>query len=102
MRMHRRIYVFRKPRSATHPLVNRPDPRQEPHMSNQAAATPATSVAELERLKVMHNGEKVPLTFSDTELKRSITGLRSIMAAKQLDAVVRSEEHTSELQSPLN
>ncbi|TAL89109.1 MAG: M24 family metallopeptidase [Rhodanobacter sp.] len=63
-------------------------------MSNHAAATPATSIAELERLKVLHNGEKVPLTFSDTELKRRITGLRSIMAAKQLDAVVLTSWHS--------
>ncbi|TAM66076.1 MAG: M24 family metallopeptidase [Microbacteriaceae bacterium] len=53
----------------------------------------ATSVSDLERLKVLHNGEKVPLTFSDAELKRRITGLRRIMAEKNLDAVVLTSFH---------
>jgi creatinase len=47
-----------------------------------------TSVSELERLKVLHNGTKVPLTFSDAEFERRLAGLRRIMAAKDLDAVV--------------
>jgi creatinase len=47
-----------------------------------------SSVSELERLKVLHNGEKVPLTFSDAEFERRLAGLRQIMAAKDLDAVV--------------
>ena len=47
-----------------------------------------TSVAELERLKVLHNGEKHPLTFSDAEFERRLAGLREIMAEKELDAVV--------------
>ena len=46
------------------------------------------SVSDLERLKVLHNGEKVPLTFSDAEFERRLAGLRRIMAAKELDAVV--------------
>ena len=50
--------------------------------------TNATSVADLERLKVLHNGSKAPLTFSDAEFERRLRGLRSIMVEKQLDAVV--------------
>jgi len=49
---------------------------------------PVSSVADLERLKVLHNGSKTPLTFSDTEFERRLDGLRTIMAEKQLDAVV--------------
>ncbi|WP_122943732.1 aminopeptidase P family protein [Brachybacterium sp. EE-P12] len=48
----------------------------------------ATSVSDLERLKVLHNGEKQPLTFSDAEFERRLTGLRRIMAEKDLDAVL--------------
>ena len=51
------------------------------------------SVAELERLKVLHNGEKVPLTFSDAEFERRLAGLRDIMADKDLDAVVLTSYH---------
>lgn len=47
-----------------------------------------TSVAELERTKVLHNGEKVPLTFSDAEMERRLKGLREIMAHQSLDAVI--------------
>ncbi len=47
-----------------------------------------TSVADLERLKVLHNGEKTPLTFSAAEFDRRLSGLRQVMAAKELDAVV--------------
>ena len=54
--------------------------------------TPA-SVTELERLKVLHNGAKVPLTFSDAEFERRLGGLREIMAAKDLDAVVLTSFH---------
>jgi creatinase len=53
----------------------------------------ATSVSELERLKVLHNGTKVPLTFSDAEFERRLAGLRRIMAAKDLDAVVLTSYH---------
>ncbi|SLM94758.1 M24 family metallopeptidase [Brachybacterium nesterenkovii] len=49
---------------------------------------PATSVADLERLKVLHIGEKQQLTFSDAEFERRLAGLREIMAAKDLDAVI--------------
>ncbi|MEO5746134.1 MAG: creatininase, partial [Terracoccus sp.] len=38
-------------------------------------ATTATSVADLERLKVLHNGGKAPLTFSDAEFERRLSGL---------------------------
>ena len=55
--------------------------------------TPITSVDELERLKVLHNGEKLPLTFSDAEFERRLTGLRKIMADKDLDAVLLSSYH---------
>ncbi|MFH5822851.1 aminopeptidase P family protein [Georgenia sp. AZ-5] len=51
------------------------------------------SVTELERLKVLHNGAKVPLTFSDAEFERRLGGLRDIMAAKDLDAVVLTSYH---------
>ncbi len=47
-----------------------------------------SSIADLERLKVLHNGSKAPLTFSDAEFERRLGGLRAIMAEKQLDAVV--------------
>jgi len=57
-------------------------------------ASPATSVADLERLKVLHNGSKVPLTFSDAELERRLAGLRSIMADLRLDAVVLTSYHS--------
>jgi creatinase len=54
----------------------------------------ATSVAELERLKVLKNGEKVTLTFSDAEFERRLAGLRRIMAEKDLDAVVLTSYHS--------
>ena len=56
-------------------------------------STPATDVAELERLKVLHNGSKTKLTFSDAEMERRLTGLRSIMVEKELDAVVLTSYH---------
>src|SRR6478735_5046125 len=51
-------------------------------------------VAKLERLKVLNNGEKVTLTFSDAEFERRLAGLRSIMAEKDLDAVVLTSYHS--------
>lgn len=51
-------------------------------------ATTATSVNDLERLKVLHIGEKQQLTFSDAEFERRLSGLRRIMAEKNLDAVI--------------
>ncbi|MFB0836094.1 M24 family metallopeptidase [Arthrobacter halodurans] len=58
--------------------------------------TPTTpnTVAELERLKVLHNGTKQALTFSDAEFERRLAGLRRIMAAKELDAVVLTSYHS--------
>ncbi|WP_167041963.1 aminopeptidase P family protein [Salinibacterium sp. ZJ454] len=53
----------------------------------------ATSVSDLDRSKVLHNGEKVPLTFTDEELERRLAGLRLIMAQKELDAVVLTSYH---------
>ena len=52
-----------------------------------------SNVSELERLKTLHNGEKVTLTFSDAEFERRLAGLREIMAAKDLDAVVLTSYH---------
>ncbi|MFD1213056.1 M24 family metallopeptidase [Arthrobacter sp. GCM10027362] len=57
------------------------------------ANAPATSVSELERLKVLHNGQKEKLTFSDAEFERRLAGLRQIMAEKELDAVVLTSYH---------
>ena len=54
---------------------------------------PATSVSELERLKTLHNGEKQQLTFSDAEFERRLSGLRQIMAAQGLDAVILTSYH---------
>lgn len=51
-------------------------------------------VAKLERLKVLNNGEKVSLTFSDAEFERRLAGLRRIMADKDLDAVVLTSYHS--------
>ncbi|MDN5771112.1 MAG: aminopeptidase P family protein [Microlunatus sp.] len=49
---------------------------------------PPTLVADLDRLKVLHNGPKAALTFSEAEFERRLSGLRTIMAVKELDAVV--------------
>ncbi|WFP17410.1 M24 family metallopeptidase [Citricoccus muralis] len=53
----------------------------------------AASVAELERLKTLHNGQKQPLTFSDAEFERRLSGLRAIMEEKGLDAVILNSYH---------
>ncbi len=58
-----------------------------------AGTSTASSVSELERLKVLHNGEKQPLTFSDAEFERRLAGLRRIMSEKELDAVVLTSYH---------
>ncbi|CAM4028216.1 aminopeptidase P family protein [Helcobacillus massiliensis] len=50
--------------------------------------TTVTSVNDLDRLKTLHNGEKQQLTFSDAEFERRLKGLREIMAAKDMDAVI--------------
>ncbi len=54
-----------------------------------------TNVSELERLKTLHNGSKQQLTFSDAEFERRLAGLRQIMAAKSLDAVILTSYHAS-------
>jgi len=57
-----------------------------------SAAAPG-NVSELERLKTLHNGQKQPLTFSDSEFERRLSGLRRIMAEKNLDAVILNSYH---------
>ncbi len=52
-----------------------------------------TPVVDLERLKVIHNGEKVALTFSDGEMARRLSLLRTAMAELSLDAVVLTSYH---------
>jgi creatinase len=54
----------------------------------------ASSIAELERLKVLNNGQKVSLTFSDAEFERRLAGLRRIMVEKSLDAVLLTSYHS--------
>ena len=48
---------------------------------------------ELERLKTIHNGSKVPLTFSDAEMQRRLDALRAVMAQVEVDAVVLTSMH---------
>lgn len=57
------------------------------------SASRATNVAELERLKVLHNGQKSQLTFSDAEMERRLAGLRSIIAEQDLDAAIMTSYH---------
>ena len=57
------------------------------------SANIATNVSELARLKTLHNGAKEQLTFSDAEFERRLAGLRQIMAAKSLDAVILTSYH---------
>ncbi len=52
-----------------------------------------TNITELARLKTLHNGIKQQLTFSDAEFERRLDGLRQIMAAKALDAVILTSYH---------
>ncbi|WP_433872659.1 M24 family metallopeptidase [Saccharopolyspora sp. CA-218241] len=47
----------------------------------------------LDRLKEIHNGERVRSTFSDEEMQRRVTALRAHMAAEGLDAVVFTSYH---------
>lgn len=51
------------------------------------------SAADLERLKNIENGQKAPQTFSASEMNRRLAGLRQIMAADGLDAVVFTSYH---------
>ncbi|MEB2620139.1 aminopeptidase P family N-terminal domain-containing protein, partial [Kocuria rosea] len=62
-------------------------------MTTSPITAPAASVAELERLKTLHNGQKEQLTFSDAEFERRLDGLRRIMAEQQLDAVILTSYH---------
>ncbi|KAA9394695.1 M24 family metallopeptidase [Kocuria coralli] len=47
----------------------------------------------LDRTKVLHNGEKVRLTFSDAEMKRRLEGLRAAMEAQGIDSVILNSYH---------
>ncbi|WP_287933107.1 M24 family metallopeptidase [Arthrobacter sp.] len=62
-------------------------------MTISTTSPSATNVSELERLKTLHNGTKAPLTFTDAEFERRLGGLRTIMAEKNLDAVVLTSYH---------
>ncbi|MGO1182828.1 MAG: M24 family metallopeptidase [Micrococcaceae bacterium] len=55
--------------------------------------TAVSAVAELERLKTLHIGQKQPLTFSDAEFERRLGGLRTIMGEQGLDAVILTSYH---------
>lgn len=50
--------------------------------------TTTEAVTDLERLKTLHNGEKQPLTFSDSEFERRLAGLRRILQQEGLDAAI--------------
>ncbi|MDR7303844.1 aminopeptidase P family protein [Haloactinomyces albus] len=47
----------------------------------------------MERLKTIHNGERVVPTFSDAEMSRRVSGLRAVMAEAGVDAVVFTSYH---------
>lgn len=51
------------------------------------------SVIELQRIKTLHNGAKVPLTFSDQEMERRLSLLRQVMVEKRIDATVLTSYH---------
>jgi creatinase len=46
------------------------------------------SVTDLERLKVIHNGEKEQQTFSTEEMERRLSSLRKLMADEGVDVVL--------------
>jgi len=46
------------------------------------------SISDLERLKVIHNGEKARLTFSDAEMERRLSLLRKAMGDAGTDVVL--------------
>lgn len=52
-----------------------------------------STVDDLARLKTIHNGQKMPRTFSDAELEGRLAGLRATMSALDLDAVVLTSWH---------
>ncbi|OIJ35037.1 creatininase [Rothia kristinae] len=56
---------------------------------------PATvaDVDLLERTKVLHNGPKVDLTFSDAEMQRRLDLLRAVMDRRGVDAVIFTSWH---------
>ncbi len=51
------------------------------------------SVSHLERLKLIPNGEKEQLTFSDAEMERRLSVLRKIMADDGLDVALLTSYH---------
>jgi creatinase len=51
------------------------------------------SVAELERLKVIRNGEKEQQTFSAGEMERRLSSLRTIMAEEGVDVALLTSYH---------
>nr|pir creatinase (EC 3.5.3.3) [validated] - Arthrobacter sp. (strain TE1826) [Arthrobacter sp.]BAA25928.1 creatinase [Arthrobacter sp.] len=50
-------------------------------------------ITDLERTKVLHNGEKFKGTFSKAEMDRRNTNLRNYMAEKDIDAVLFTSYH---------
>jgi creatinase len=51
------------------------------------------SVTELERLKVIHNGDKEQQTFSAAEMERRLSSLRKIMADEGVDVAFLTSYH---------
>jgi creatinase len=51
------------------------------------------SVTDLERLKLIPNGEKEQLTFSDAEMERRLSLLRKLMADEGFDVVLLTSYH---------
>jgi creatinase len=51
------------------------------------------SVSELERLKIIKNGQKEQLTFSDEEMERRLASLRKIMADAGADVALLTSYH---------
>lgn len=51
------------------------------------------SITELERLKLIPNGEKERLTFSAAEMRRRLAGLRKLMADEGVDVVLLTSYH---------
>lgn len=53
----------------------------------------AQSVTELERLKLIHNGDKVQLTYTDDEMERRLSLLRKVMADDGIDVALLTSYH---------
>ncbi|WP_116043423.1 M24 family metallopeptidase [Amycolatopsis palatopharyngis] len=51
------------------------------------------SITELERLKLIPNGEKERQTFSAAEMRRRLSGLRKLMADEGVDVVLLTSYH---------